>query len=97
MKHLIRFTVIVVLAGLTLSANGQINLKDKLKKTVNNAAQSVGKAINKDNTQPEKAPQNAPPADPGRAPGGKKMLNSRQHRNRSKPNFSHFQIRLYTW
>jgi len=60
MKQLIRFTVIVVLAGLTLSANCQINLKDKLKKTVNNAAQSVGKAINKDNTQPEKAPQNTP-------------------------------------
>jgi len=44
--------IICVLAGLTQAATSQINLKDRLKKTVNNAQSSVEKALkNKDNTQ----------------------------------------------
>lgn len=43
-----------VLVLLTITANGQLNLKEKLKKTVNTAAQGVGKALNsKESVQQE--------------------------------------------
>jgi OmpA-OmpF porin, OOP family len=45
MKKVLKLAVICILTGLTLSANGQFNLKDKLKKSVNNATKSVEKAI----------------------------------------------------
>ena len=52
MKWILKFVIICVLAGLTQAATSQINLKDRLKKTVNNAQSSVEKALkNKDNTQ----------------------------------------------
>jgi OOP family OmpA-OmpF porin len=44
MNKVLKLTLITVLAVLTLSANGQGNLKDRLKKAVNNAAQTVEKA-----------------------------------------------------
>ena len=61
MNKILNSAVICIFAGLTLTANGQINLKNRLKKTVNNAAQSVDKAIsNKDNPQQGKSGQQNP-------------------------------------
>jgi outer membrane protein OmpA-like peptidoglycan-associated protein len=62
MKKILKSSIILVFTVLILSnhANGQINLKDRLKKTVNNAAQSVDKAIkNKDNAPKEQPAQQA--------------------------------------
>lgn len=52
MKWILRFVAVCVFAGLTQSANSQINLKDRLKKTVNSAQTGIGKALNsKETTQ----------------------------------------------
>jgi OmpA-OmpF porin, OOP family len=45
MNKVLKLAVILILTGLTVTANAQFNLKDKLKKTVNSAAKSVGKAV----------------------------------------------------
>lgn len=57
MNKALRFAAVCVLAGLTLTTYGQINLKDRLKKTVSSATKNVEKVINQDNTkkgQPDK-------------------------------------------
>jgi OOP family OmpA-OmpF porin len=65
MNRTLKFAIICLLAVLTIPANSQINLKDKLKKAVNNASQSVGNAVkNKENTQPEQNAQNESGQDP---------------------------------
>jgi OmpA-OmpF porin, OOP family len=46
MNRGLKIAIIFVLAMLTANVNGQLNLKERLKKTVNTAAQGVGKAIN---------------------------------------------------
>jgi acid phosphatase class B len=51
MNKVFKISAICLLSVLTLTANGQVSLKDKLKKTVNSAAQSVDKIIKKDNTK----------------------------------------------
>jgi OOP family OmpA-OmpF porin len=53
MNRVFKISAICLLSVLTITANGQGTLKDRLKKTVNNAAQSVGNVINKDNTKKE--------------------------------------------
>jgi OOP family OmpA-OmpF porin len=51
MKKILTFALICIVAGFALTANGQA-LKDRLKKAVNNASQTVGNAMkNKDTKQ----------------------------------------------
>jgi OmpA-OmpF porin, OOP family len=57
MKKILRVTLICLLAGLTLNAAGQINLKDKLKKTVSKATQGMGNVLKKDDSQQNKQEQ----------------------------------------
>lgn len=52
MNRGIKIVIIFIMAMLTINVNGQLNLKERLKKSVNSAAQGVGKAINNQgNTQ----------------------------------------------
>lgn len=60
MKKILKFAVIILLASICISSNGQA-LRDRLKSTVNSAAQGVGKAIQNKNT-PKEQPQQQQPA-----------------------------------
>jgi OOP family OmpA-OmpF porin len=79
MNKLLRLTLITVLSVLTLTANGQGSLKERLNKAVNNASKSVGNALNNKGsnqqqktaepqkqaeTPPEKAAEPQAPAQP---------------------------------
>jgi len=59
MNKLLKMTLITVLSVLTLTANGQGSLKERLNKAVNNAAKSVGNAVNNkgNNQQQQTEPQ----------------------------------------
>ena len=58
MNKLLKIFVICILAGLTLNANGQINLKDRLKQSVNKAVDNAVK--NKNTNQQGQAQQQEP-------------------------------------
>ena len=52
MRTILKLAAICLMALLTLNVNGQVNLKDRLKKAVNNASQTIGNASkNKENNQ----------------------------------------------
>jgi OmpA-OmpF porin, OOP family len=57
MHKVLRFIIICVLTGLTINSYGQLNLKEKLKKTVNTATQGVENALKKDNKQQQQTTQ----------------------------------------
>jgi len=62
MRTVLKLASIFLMALLTLNVNGQVNLKDRLKKAVNNASQTIGNAgKNKENNkeQPEKSQEAA--------------------------------------
>jgi len=59
MKNLLKFAVIGALAALTMTSQGQINLKDRLNRTANKAADEVEKAITEpDSQEPKEEQQN---------------------------------------
>ena len=65
MKYFIKLLIIVLLTGLTINSNGQA-LRDRLRSTVNSAAQGVEKAIQNKNTpkQPQEQTQPQQPQQP---------------------------------
>lgn len=66
MKNAIRLLAIILVAGVTLQANGQVNLKDRLKKAANSAASVI---LNPDQKQeqpqqPQEPAQQVPEPEP---------------------------------
>jgi OmpA-OmpF porin, OOP family len=58
MEKFLKFILIIILAGLTISVNGQFKLKNKLNQTINSAAKGIEKAVTTpDKEQPEQKPE----------------------------------------
>ncbi len=80
MNKVFKSAAICFFAGLTLTANGQASLKDRLKKSVNNAAQSVEKAIkNTDNAK--KGQEEKPAASQNQQATGQNPAESKENNN----------------
>jgi OmpA-OmpF porin, OOP family len=83
MNKVLKSAAICFFAVLTLTASGQASLKDRLKKSVNNASQSVEKAIkNPDNNK--KAQEEKPATGQNQQTSGQNQTESKENNNTEK-------------